>query len=139
VAYRCETASLEGFIQQLAVCYIGRGYHYYASGWIPAGKDPRQVDAKLIRQYGIDLPKWTRARRRRNQGKAGIQYLRHERFFVLLATEGKHSFFEEECAIRDVRATPIVYCGYSVGLRGGGCMCGSRMSPTRIYAPTCLI
>jgi len=119
MAYRCEAVSLEGFIQQLAVCYVGRGYCSYVSGTVPPDKDPRTVDAKLIRQYGIDLPKWTRARRRRNRGIAGIQLLRHERFFVMLATEGKHRFFEEERSIRDVRQTPIVYRGYSVGLRGG--------------------
>ena len=37
-----------GFVQQLATCYIARGYRYYAVRKIPERKDPRSVDAKLI-------------------------------------------------------------------------------------------
>jgi hypothetical protein len=51
--------------------------------------------------------------------KASMQYIRHEDFFVLLASEGEHRFFEEEAGIKDARVVPIVYAGYSVGLRGG--------------------
>ena len=50
--YRAEATTLEGFIQQLAVGYVCRGYRFYFQGLIPAGKDPRAVDAKLIARYG---------------------------------------------------------------------------------------
>lgn len=117
--YRCVASSIAGFIQQLAVSYVGRGYWFYVSGRIPHGKDPCRVDAKLVERYGIDISKWTRARRKQ-LGQAGVQYLRHGRFFVLLATHGRHVLFEtEEQAIRDIRRKPVTYAGYSVSYRGG--------------------
>lgn len=116
-AYRCEAKSVEGFIQQLAVSYLRHGYWFYVNGWVPEHKDPRIVDAKLISRYGIDISKWARLRRKRLE-QANIQYLRHDRYFVLLATHGQHRFFiEESRSIRDARCTPIRYAGYSVSYR----------------------
>jgi hypothetical protein len=117
--YRCEATTLEGFIQQLAVCYVGRGYWHYVTGRVPEGKDPAAIDWKLVQKYGLAVHKWTRCRRKRNQGWAGMQYIRHRDFFVLLATEGRHKFFVEEAGIKDVRQVAITYGGYSVSLRGG--------------------
>ena len=72
-----------------------------------------------IERYGIDISKWTRARRKR-AGVAGVQYLRYRRYFLLLATHGTHRFFEEEAAnLRDVRREPINFSGYSVSSREG--------------------
>jgi hypothetical protein len=119
VPYRCEATSLEGFLQQLAVCYVGRGYWFYVTGFIPLEKDPESIDRKLIDHYGIAISKWARARRKQS-GTASIQYLRFKRFFVLLATQGEHRFFTEEAPnIRDVRRNPIVFSGYSVSCRQG--------------------
>jgi|GEM_PF-2277160 len=59
--YQSEAASVEGFIQQLAVSYVSNGYFFYVAGSVPEGKDPRAVDAKLIERYGIGVTKWTRA------------------------------------------------------------------------------
>jgi hypothetical protein len=117
--YRCEAVSIDGFIQQLAVAYVARGYFFYVTGRVPDRKDPRQVDQKLISRYHNDLSKWARARRKQ-AGLANVQYLRHEDFFVLLATHGDHPIFAEEGAnIRDVRRHAISYAGYAVGFRGG--------------------
>jgi hypothetical protein len=116
--YRCEATSIEGFIQQLAVSYVGNGYWFYVAGSVPEGKDPRIVDAKLIEKYQIDVSKWRRARRKR-LGLANIQYLRFARFFLLLACGGEHKFFNEEKNIRDVRRFPIRFAGYSVSYRRG--------------------
>lgn len=117
--YRCEATSVPGFVHQLAVSYLGNGYWFYVTGRIPGDKEPRAVDEKLIHRYGIDVSKWARARRKR-AGLANLQYLRHERFFVLLATCGRHHFFEEEArSIRDARKTPIRFHGYSISHRGG--------------------
>jgi hypothetical protein len=116
--YRCEATSIEGFIQQLAVSYVGNGYWFYVAGAVPEGKDPRGVDDRLIEKYQIDVSKWTRARRKR-QGLGSVQYLRFDRFFVLLATGGEHAFFREEPGIRDVRRFPIRFAGYSVSFRKG--------------------
>lgn len=119
VEYRCEATTVEGFIQQLAVSYVKNGYFFYVSGTIPESKDPHETDRKILAQYGIEVSKFTRARRKK-AGFASVQYLRHERFFVILATHGKHPFFEsEEKAIKDVRETPIRYEGYSVGFHSG--------------------
>lgn len=113
------TSSIAGFIQQLAVSYVGRGYWFYVSGRVPDGKDPLRVDAKLVERYGIAISKWARARRKK-LGLANMQYVRHGRFFVLLATHGRHVFFRSEAqAIRDVRRVPVKFAGYAVSFRGG--------------------
>lgn len=117
--YRCEASSVEGFIQQLAVAYISNGYFFYVTGHVPEAKEPTRVDAKLIKRYGIDVSKWSRARRKR-AGAANLQYLRHNRLFVLLATHGEHAFFAEEGkSVRDVRRVPLKAFGYAVSYKGG--------------------
>src|SRR5262249_51175949 len=117
--YRCIASSSAGFVQQLAVGYVGRGYHFYVVGWVPDGKDPRAVDEKLILKYGITSSKAKRARRKA-AGFANVQLLRYQRFFVLLATPGKHHFFEEERPnVRDARKVPIKFGPYSVSYKAG--------------------
>ena len=117
--YRCEATSVEGFVQQLAVSYVRNGYFFYVTGTIREGKDPREIDRKLMSRYDIDVSKFTRARRKK-AGLANVHYLRHKRFFVLLATYGRHPFFDEERdLIRDARETPIKYEGYAVSYRAG--------------------
>ena len=39
--YRCETGSVAGFVQQLAVSYLSHGYWFYVAGTVPDRKDPR--------------------------------------------------------------------------------------------------
>lgn len=123
MTYRCVATSVAGFVQQLAVCYVARGYYFYVTGRIPERKDPTRIDAKLIAQYELDVSKWMRARRRKG-GQASVQYLRHGRFFVIVATHGAHSFFTAEGKqIHDFRKRPLHFMGYAVGCRrarGGG-------------------
>ena len=128
--YRCVCQSVEGFVQQLAVAYVARGFYFYTTGMIKTGKDPAAVDAKLIDRYGIDVSKWQRARRKR-AGVANLQYLRHDRFFVLLATHGDHRFFADE-AFRDIREAPIKFHGYSLGAGRG--VDGRWHASVRIHA-----
>jgi hypothetical protein len=118
--YRCEATSVRGFIQQLAVGYVSRGYWFYVTGQVPERKDPRAVDEKLIRRYGVgELSPWAMSRRK-GQGYSSVQYLRHRRFFVLLAAHGTHRFFEDEAkVIQDVRVRPLVVFGYSIRHAGG--------------------
>jgi hypothetical protein len=117
--YRYEATSVDGFVQQLAVCYLRHGYWFYTACRIPIRKDPRSVDQKLIQRYGIGISKWARARRKQNGG-ANLHYLRHDRFFVLLSTHGRHPFFEAEGhVVRDARRSPIRFHGYSISYRGG--------------------
>ena len=118
--YRAEATSIEGFVQQIACCYLRHGYWFYVAGWIPQGKDPKAVDEKLIAKYGIAISESTRARRKK-AGHANLQYIRHEQFFVILATKGEHRFFTEEGSrVRDIRRVPVKYAGYSISYRRGG-------------------
>jgi hypothetical protein len=118
--YRAVATSVEGFIQQIACCYLRHGYHFYVIGNVPVGKDPAAIDDKLIAKYQIDISESTRARRKKT-GRANLQYIRHESTFVILATKGEHRFFEEEAnLIRDIRRVPIRYAGYSVSYKRGG-------------------
>lgn len=119
MGYRYEATSIPGFIQQLAVGYVGRGYFFYVLGRVPEGKDPRRVDQKLIEKYGIAISKSARARRKA-LGYANLQYLRYQDTFLLLATQGKHEFFLEEAGqVRDAREMPIKLFGYAVSYRAG--------------------
>lgn len=115
--YRCVATSLEGFIQQLAVSYVGRGYWFYATGKISGDKCLESIDRKLVEKYDITSKKWVRARRK-SQGLANMQYIRFEDFFVLLATEGSHVFKEREREqIRDARRNALKFGGYQVAYR----------------------
>jgi hypothetical protein len=83
-------------------------------------KDPTAVDRKLLKKYAIGVSESTRARRKQ-LGQANLQYLRLHRFFVLMASKGKHPFFEEEAGVlRDVRRCPIRIGGYAISYRRGG-------------------
>ncbi len=114
--YQCVATSVAGFVQQIAVNYVARGYYFYVTGIIPEGKDPAKTDAKIIGQYGIDISKWARARRRKG-GPANVQYLRHDRFYVIIATHGEHPFFAAEGKqIRNIRKQPLRFYSYAIGV-----------------------
>lgn len=117
--YRYEATSVEGFIQQLACNYLPHGYWFYVSGWVPEGKCPESVDRKLTAKYGICISRQSRARRKL-AGLANLHYLRYDRYFVLLATHGKHIFFVDEAAsIRDIRKVPIKFAAHSITFKQG--------------------
>jgi hypothetical protein len=118
--YRSEVVSVTGFVQQIACSFLRHGYWWYVTGRIPAGKDAKVIDRKLVEKYGIGVSEWTRTRRKQ-LGQANLQYLRHDRLFAILATKGQHRFFDEEAAsIRDIRHVPLRYSGYSISYRRGG-------------------
>src|SRR5512135_2387955 len=116
--YRAKATTLEGFVQQLAVGYLAWGYRYFFQGLIPAGKDPRAVDAKLIARYGLAISKFKRARRKAG-GLANVQYLRYGRHFVLLSTPGEQNPLRADHTLRDAHDVPIKLGGYAVSFRGG--------------------
>jgi hypothetical protein len=114
-----EATTIGGFVQQIAVSYIGNGYFFYVTGRVPERKDPNLLDRKFEEAYGLDISKWSRSRRKQ-AGYANVRYIRFERFFVLLATAGEHEFFANEGKlIRDVRRVPLKFGGYSMSHRGG--------------------
>jgi hypothetical protein len=132
--YKWEATTLEGFIQQLAVAYIARGYFFYVSGHVPKRISAAEHDQRMLAKFDVAKSKWSRYRRRKQRGSDGrplgnVQYIRHGDFWVLLATAGHHRFFTEHKKFdeiqrqlirqyRDVRETPITYGGYSVSWRG---------------------
>jgi hypothetical protein len=140
--YKWETTTLEGFIQQLAVGYVARGYFFYVTGSVPQRLSAAEHDRRLIAKFDIAKSKWSRYRRKLRLGPDGrplanVQYLRHRDFWVLLATAGHHRFFAEhqrsndvqaemQRQYRDVRETPVTYVGYSVAWRGRASI---RISP----------
>ncbi|MBS1701785.1 MAG: hypothetical protein JST12_08990 [Armatimonadetes bacterium] len=119
IDYPVEATSVEGFVQQVAVSFLPNSYFFFVSGWVPHGKDPKSVDTKLLERYSIAISKWSRARRK-EAGSANIQYIRFGSLFLLMATHGKHRFFEaERGVIKDARRTPIRAFGYAITFRGG--------------------
>ncbi len=123
--YRSETTSIEAAVQLIAASYLRHGYYWYVTGSIPKNKTPESVDRKLIAKYGIDLTEWQRTNRRR-QGLANAQYIRHDRWFILLLTEGHHqlrcpsSKGGEGEQIKDCRRVPIRIGSYSISYRRSG-------------------
>lgn len=118
--YRCVATSPEGLVQQVAVSYLRHGYWWYVTGRIPNGKPPELIDQKLLDKYGIALTERQRAYRK-SRGLANLQYIRYRDWFLLLATEGHHSFKQQEHhQIRDCRRHPIRFEGYSLSYRRGG-------------------
>lgn len=117
--YRTEATSIEGFVQVLATNFLRHGYFFYQTGSVPAGKDPTEIDRRLVEKYRIGISSTERARRKQ-RGEANMLYLRHERFFVLLTTKGRHFFKDEQGDnLRDLREAPIVYGGYSISIARG--------------------
>ena len=121
LGYRAEATSVAGFVQQVAVSYVRHGYLWYVTGLIPEKKCCREIDGKLIEKYGIDRTESQRAYRKKC-GLSNLQYIRHGRFFAILATKGRHeSFWDAEGDnIRDIRRIPLKFNGYSISYRRGG-------------------
>lgn len=132
--YRAEATTIEGFVQQLT-CYIASGYRWYVTGCVPQHKDVRKVDARLIEKYEIDLSKYQRARKK-SRGEANVQYLRFQRFFVVIATApiGGHPFTcAERGALRDIRKQPIRFAGYSISSRRDGSALRNGVEQWRVH------
>jgi hypothetical protein len=117
--YRCEATSVAGFIQRLAVDCIARGYHRYVIADIPAKKDPRLIDRKMIEKFSL-VDKSAR-HRRKLLGLGNVQCIRYQRFFILLVSSyGYHEIFEQEGeVIQDVARMPIKFKGHSISFSGG--------------------
>ncbi len=134
VTYHWEATTLEGFVQQLAVGYVARRYFFYVSGRVPPRLSADEHDRRLLTKFDVARSKWSRYRRTKRTGPDGrplanVQYIRYRDFWVLLATSGSHRFFPEHTQLadgglstirqyKDVRETPIVFGGYSIGHNG---------------------
>lgn len=114
---RCEVASEHALVQYLASNVIRHGYWHYFLGKIPAHKEAAAVDAKLVERYGADLDKFSRARRKA-KGLANVIYVRLDREFLLVATDGDHIIFSEH-PMKDFRREHLRLHGYQVGAGRG--------------------
>jgi hypothetical protein len=117
--YQYETTSVTGFVQRIATCLLRHGYVHYVQGEVKEGKDPRAIDKKLLTKYQVVATEWRRADRKR-RGLANLQYLRFDRTWVLMATEGYHPMKSEERGqLKDIREAPVQIAGYSIYLKRG--------------------
>lgn len=127
MTYQYEVKSIRAFVQRIACEVANRGYVFYVTGHIPAGRAPEDTDQKLLAAYGLSLSKFQRYRRK-SRGIASVQYIRHRRFFVMLATPGDNLWFQREqwprelrmkrgSRIKDLREEPLRYAGYQIVLR----------------------
>ena len=90
---RCEVTSLSALVQQIAVQLVTRGYWYYVTGSITEDNDPEHVDRSIIERYEIqEDPSGRRSAELKRRGIANVKYLRHGRFYVIMATKGQHLF-----------------------------------------------
>ena len=134
MAYRCEAQSPQAVVQLIAASYLRHGFYWYVTGSIPAGKDPAAIDRKLIAKYGIDVSEWER-RSRKQRGIANAHYLRYQRWFILLVSEGHHALKQPSAKggegehLRDCRRTPIRFHGYSISYRRAGVTPAGVASP----------
>lgn len=131
MSYRCEATSLKGFVQQIACVYVRHGYRWFVQGRIREGKDPRKIDASIVSKYGIAVSEATRWRRKQ-LGKANLQYLRFNRDFILIATGGEHRFKTVEArVIRDIQdgKSRILVGNYSISRRRGGRLRSGKPDP----------
>lgn len=118
-------ASIEGVVQLIAASFLRHGYFWYITGVIPEQKQTPMVDAKLIAKYQITNSEWERTRRRK-AGLANVRYIRCERWFILLVTEGHHQIKQptnqggEGEWLKDLRRHPVRIGGYSISCRRDG-------------------
>lgn len=121
----CVARSLRGFVQQIAVGFLAKGYRYYVTGKIPAKKlgKPGEIcasDLKLIGQYGANQSPKVRSAEKTQHGRAGLVYIRWNTKWVMLATPGEHPFFLAEGeAVRDIHIDPLLIYGYVISKRNG--------------------
>lgn len=113
--YRYLIKNHNALVQYLACNVLTKGYVFYSTAWIPEWKDPLLVDAKMITLYDAHISK-QRAYRLRKGGVATVKYLRCGRLILLLATHGKHLFFERETGHKDARDCPISVGGYAISV-----------------------
>lgn len=144
--YRYQAQSPEAVVQLIAANYLRHGYYWYVTGSIPERKDPLEVDRKLIEKYGIEVSAWERSHRKK-RGIANAQYIRFDRWFILLVTEGHHPLKSpaskggEKEQLKDCRRYPIRFAGYSISYRRAGITRKGETAPkwhahVRIDSPT---
>lgn len=112
-----EAITLGEFIRKIAIDYLRYGYFRYVVREIPEGSDCSDIDERILKEYDVTFNRMAR-KRRRDTGDAVVTYIRYKRFFILLATYGRHEAFDQ-LAWRDIREFPLQLWGHSIGEKGG--------------------
>jgi hypothetical protein len=106
--YLCEATSIEGLVQQVALSYLRHGYWWYVTGVVPERKDLAEIDHNILSKYDIRKD-WRFIAHNKQRGVANLQYFRHGRFYIIIATNGFHEFKDRESKrIRDARNCSIL-------------------------------
>lgn len=115
--HRCVAASPGAFVRQIVASYLPHGYHYYVAGHVPDRdvNQPERVDRVLAAKYGVCVSKSVRSGLRRG-GNASIRYLRHERFWLLISTDGKRGLGQHHTYVHHFGRRPLTFHGYAIRL-----------------------
>lgn len=136
--YNWVATTPEGFVRFLVANILPHGYRFYVQGTVKPGRDLDAFDHLMNEKFEFVMSRSHRNRRKQARGPDGerlglanVHYLRHERSWILLATKGRHRFFDEhvkrdsrghviETFFRDVHRDPIFFEGYSIRIAEGG-------------------
>jgi len=123
MAYQYKARNQTAFLQQL-VRYVQAGYRFYIFG--ATGRKPAEsVDERLLTKFDIRKSPQQRSRAKA-RGEANLQYIRLEDFWVILATKGKHPFFdvhrtkEGRAEYKDLRKTALRVGPYAISSKLDG-------------------
>ena len=109
-----EVHTLGHFLSKVCF-YLRYGYFRYAVREIPAGKDLDKIDEKILGDYEVTYRRIARTRRKK-KGLANVVYIRFEQTFILMATPGEHTAFNNIVS-HDFRKAPFHFSGYSIGIK----------------------
>lgn len=116
-----EAQSLGVFLRKIAIDYLRYGYVYHSGiKQIPDGKQLWRIDKKLLSHYQVSYSPSVKVLRKK-RGIARIAYVRFNREFLLLSTEGHHTTeFQlfSKYPDRDFRVKPLKVRGYQIYLDG---------------------
>ncbi|MDC0935383.1 hypothetical protein OAS39_03775 [Pirellulales bacterium] len=133
--YQWIATSGEGLVRYLAANILPHGYRFYFAGEIKPTTDLNRFDRVMNEKFGYNISRSQRYRRKSARGPDGsllglanVHYLRHERFYVLIATSGGHPFFNHHMDVardrngrvtakrkyfRDIHRDPLFFRGWS--------------------------
>lgn len=110
------------FLRKIAIDYARYGYVYHSGiKTIPEGKQLWRIDKKLLATYEVTYTSCVKDRKKK-QGIARVAYVRLDREFILMATEGEQTTpFKvfTKYPDRDLRVKPLIVRGYAIYLQDG--------------------
>ena len=104
--YKCEAATLEGFLQQL-VLYIGRAKCFlHVTGTVSPTFTLKEHDRNMCETFNLDVSRFTRSRRKAD-GIPPIHCLRWKSFWALLChPSGRRKFLNSGISL-DIKAKDL--------------------------------